>query len=277
MTVPESYIRRLEAQANSALPGSHSLDQPRQNQQGPVQIIQPATASEKLEYQRLSDGGSAERFVQKIKELSSLTTVHDQPLSQANKPDSVTATRYTYAKLNFDCFRKYESLVGGIWSFGRCLPYHHADSEISIKLPPRPYAFYLLQIFEEGYCDYHWFLRSKFRERLALTYSDPQSQASDRNWLCRVSVVLDLAEAWNRGRGSFSCRETGLGGSGCTNVSDIEHGTTIHGASTFQEESPSSPPGSEFFEQCLLLLKLSLEEPTVEDVEALNLIVSALS
>ena len=133
-----------------------------------------------------------------------------------------------------------------------------SDSEVSLKLPPRPYAFHLLEVFEEGYCDYHWFLRRKFRDRLALTYADPQSQAVDRNWLCRVSVVLALAETWNRGR-SFKSSQA----SPSLPTSDVP------------EEPPLAPPGSELFEQCLLLWKMSLEEPLLEDVEALNLIVGA--
>lgn len=34
------------------------------------------------------------------------------------------------------------------------------------------------------------------------------------------------------------------------------------------------PPGTEYFEQGLLMLKVSYEDPTVDDVEALNLAVS---
>lgn len=129
------------------------------------------------------------------------------------------------------------------------------EPEVSFRLPPRPYAFYLLQAFEEGFCDYHWYMRRQFRERLSLTYSDPTSQSGDRNWLCRVSVVLALAETWIQGRKSSP-------------------GESMASNALGSSSGPPLPPGSDFFEQGLLLLKTSSEEPVPEDVEAYNLIVS---
>ena len=126
------------------------------------------------------------------------------------------------------------------------------EPEVSFKLPPKPYAFHLLSVLEEGFSDYHWYLRSRFHSRLNLTYLDPASQSSDRNWLCRVSVVMALAETWNHGRMS-------TGESQCRALTD-----------------PPSPPGSEFFEQGLLLLNTAPEEIVVEHVEACNLIVSCI-
>ncbi len=123
----------------------------------------------------------------------------------------------------------------------------------------------------EGFCEYHWFLRKRFCERLALTYASPSSQSRDRNWLCRVSVVLALAETWNRGRSlpGGAPSPPSLGQYGKPNNEVTSDGLSDRPLTP----QPSLPPGSEFFEQGLLLLKLSLEEPVIEDVEALNLIV----
>ena len=132
----------------------------------------------------------------------------------------------------------------------------------------------MLSVFEEGFCDYHWYLRKRFHERLIQTYASPNSQSWDRSWLCRVSVVLALAETWNRGRAAPDEPSPPLAGQYVKPTADPLGG----GLSGVQLTSqPRLPPGSEFFEQGLLLLKLSLEEPVIEDVEALNLVVSPLT
>ncbi|KAI8242236.1 Proline utilization trans-activator [Colletotrichum sp. SAR 10_99] len=97
--------------------------------------------------------------------------------------------KYTYSRLKFDFLHP----------------------EVHLRLPPRPYAFHLLQAFEEGFSEYHWFLRKDFRDRLI-------SESSET------------------------------------------------------PQAPPPPPGSDYFEQGLMLLKMSSEEPVSEDVEALNLI-----
>ena len=127
---------------------------------------------------------------------------------------------------------------------------------VAFKLPPQSHAFHLLDAFEEGFCDYHWYLRRRFHERLRLTYLHPASQSGDRNWYCRVSVVLALAQTWFYGRSPLS-----------------------EAAPQPASESmdPPLPPGSEFFEQGLLLLKSASEEIVVEHVETCNLIVSRWS
>jgi proline utilization trans-activator len=107
LAVPESYIRGLEAHlytAEETMPRS----QPHQQEQAnhihvsipSVQNDEPASA------ERLSDECSAERFVQKMKELSSLATIGDQSPDQAINATSPSASRYTYAKLDFDFIRK---------------------------------------------------------------------------------------------------------------------------------------------------------------------------
>ena len=127
-------------------------------------------------------------------------------------------------------------------------------------------------MFEEGFCDYHWYLRKRFHERLIQTYANPNSQSWDRSWLCRVSVVLALAETWNRGRAAPDEPCPPLAGQYVKSTADPLGGGGLAGVPLTSQ--PRLPPGSEFFEQGLLLLKLSLEEPVIEDVEALNLVVS---
>jgi proline utilization trans-activator len=117
-----------------------------------------------------------------------------------------------------------------------------------------------------------------------LTYSRPHEQAYDRNWLCRISVVLALAEAWNRGRTSALKRDDGASQqidssdrSGLLDDGNPQSTSSPAASSPMSDASvPPPPPGSDFFEQGLLLLKMSLEEPVIADVEALNLIVSLL-
>ncbi|KAF4900082.1 hypothetical protein CGCF415_v009228 [Colletotrichum fructicola] len=161
--------------------------------------------------------------------------------------------KYTYSRLKFDFLHP----------------------EVHLRLPPRPYAFHLLQAFEEGFSEYHWFLRKDFRDRLMLTYSDPSSQSKDRNWLCRVSVVLALAESFNRSRMTASTHMQLTGEqppSPYGILPPLSSSPTSNSESSETPQAPPPPPGSDYFEQGLMLLKMSSEEPVSEDVEALNLI-----
>lgn len=99
--------------------------------------------------------------------------------------------------------------------------------------------------------------------------------------------MLALAETWNRGRSVLGAAEQptaalppllgqqqfGKLGGGGEAVSGGGGGAPLPLPDAPLHPQPRLPPGSEFFEQGLLLLKLTLEEPIIEDVEALNLIV----
>ena len=164
---------------------------------------------------------------------------------------------YTYVTLKSD-------LIGELYlnQCQRCrILTARAEPRMVIKLPPANLAMKLLDIFEEIFCDYHWFLRRDFRSRLALLYSDPTAQSRDRNWLCRASVVFALATTFLYGP---------------TNSGDIEVGWKSELAAT-GDDNAALPPGSDMFEQGVLLLKITLEEPTTEDIEALNLMVCEVS
>lgn len=106
----------------------------------------------------------------------------------------------------------------------------------------------LLDIFEDIFCDHHWFLRRDFRERAQLLFSDPKTQSQDRSWLSRASLVFALATTF-----MYGSQPSG-------------------GVAAEQYETPTLP-GSDLFEQAVALLNVSSEEPTTEDVEALNLMV----
>ena len=131
---------------------------------------------------------------------------------------------------------------------------------MALELPPYHYAIHLVDRFETFLgSDYHWYLRKKFRARLEKTYQDLTSQAIDRNWLCRLSVVLALGE-------SFGERAPSL-------VLDGENISPQEALSSNATARAPTVPGHELFEQALLLFDLPFEEPTVEHVESLNLIV----
>lgn len=110
-----------------------------------------------------------------------------------------------------------------------------------VKLPLQNQVMSLVNVFEETNGNYHWYLRKTFQERIRQTYSDPTGQAGDRNWFCRLLVVLAIAQA--------------------------------------QKPEPKSPlapmtvlSGLDLFGQAISLFGIS-EVPTQDDIEALNLMV----
>ncbi|TVY75135.1 putative transcriptional regulatory protein [Fusarium oxysporum f. sp. cubense] len=120
------------------------------------------------------------------------------------------------------------------------------EPRILIKLPSASLAMKLLDTFEEIFCDHHWFLRRDFRERVQLLFTDPKTQSQDRSWLSRASLVFALATTFM-------------------------YGSQPSGELTTEQSENPTPPGSDLFEQAVALLNVSSEEPTTEDVEALNL------
>lgn len=111
--------------------------------------------------------------------------------------------------------------------------------------------------------DYHWYRKRQFHAHIDRLFDSSQSHTVDRTWLCCFSVALALGESYN------------------DNVSpsfllDNRTGISTHDTTTENLEQVK-PPGVELFKQALLLLRPSYEEPTIEQVEALNLIVSRSS
>ncbi|KAF4965461.1 hypothetical protein FSARC_6763 [Fusarium sarcochroum] len=223
ITVPESYLREIEGEASVSRQTSLP-DRQATSPQGETSHFSPASDS-LAGASHLRQDCAAEHFIQKLKDLSVL--LHPfvqsgdcQPLETSKDKDNV------YFRLKSDL----------------------GQPELLAKLPSRQNAIDLLNIFEEEFCDYHWFLRKDFRERLYRTYSDPTSQSGDRNWFCRVSAVLALAQS----------------------SEDDPTPDSQEAESSTNSTLPS--PGSGLFEQAVRLFRIS-EEPTLGDMEASNLMV----
>lgn len=109
-----------------------------------------------------------------------------------------------------------------------------------------------------GY-DYHWYRKRHFRLMVETFYKDPQSQCIDRTWLSCLSIVLALGESYNDNISPSFFVDERL-------QSTMQHATR-------SGSQNDAPPGIELFEQGLLLFKPCYEQPTIEQIEALNLIV----
>ncbi|KAG5784638.1 hypothetical protein H9Q73_001702 [Fusarium xylarioides] len=129
-------------------------------------------------------------------------------------------------------------------------------SRESLSLPPYEYASQLVARAEQEFGDCHTFLRKSFLRRFHATYRGQQSETCDRKWLCRLFFVLALAE----------CTTTTKQPIQLTSDRAAVPATLLDAPS---ENMLSS--GVELFEHGLSLLNTSYEEPTVDDVEALNL------
>lgn len=136
------------------------------------------------------------------------------------------------------------------------------ETRVCVKLPSHSYALYQISQFESFIgSDYHWFRKQRFREKMEAAYHTSQSQAVDRIWLCCFSIVLALGESYNDNTSPSFILGDNIG---------INHESQKSG----QDDQGVAPPGIELFKQGLRLLKLAYEEPTIEQIEALNLIVS---
>jgi proline utilization trans-activator len=115
--------------------------------------------------------------------------------------------------------------------------------------------------------DYHWFLQNTFRCQVDRLYQDPHcSYARDRIWLCRLLTTLAIGQSYV----SDSPLVISFDGSyNHTGDTDVRSGVT-----DAEIKKSTTPPGTEYFEQALALLHIPYEEPRIEHVEVLNLIVS---
>lgn len=149
--------------------------------------------------------------------------------------------------------------------FAGPFPYTHntVGDNVSIQLPPYPYAVQLVSQFEAFMAwEYHWYRRQDFHTTLEATYRSPDSpRARNRIWLCKVMAVLALGESYN----SYEPPLINLSQSAEASTLSVEKNVT---------RNPYLP-GVRFFEQALSLFKMPSEEPEIEHVEALNLIVSS--
>ncbi|KAF2021036.1 hypothetical protein BU24DRAFT_487536 [Aaosphaeria arxii CBS 175.79] len=246
LTVPESYIRNLEANASrlSAAPATYyPAVSSRPNDVG-THANGATSSGSHSKAELLVEDPTTEGFVSRLKRFrqpylagSSSQLPHDSQSSPSNVGGNTPQeSAYEYVRLNFDT----------------------KNPSLSIKLPPYPYALVLLNQFDVflGH-DWHWFLRKTFREKLNVTYQQPFSdEASDRTWLCRLLVVFALGESYNSGQPP--------------EIHFLPDGS--HASHSFPDRESKPPPGTQFFEQALALLNIRHENPSIDQVEALNLI-----
>jgi hypothetical protein len=178
-----------------------------------------------------------EHFVQKLKDLSSLLYPFLQARNSCQPLELSKDSRYVYFRL--------EAAANGKLTQKRPVPIPNSDitleSELLVKLPLQNQVMNLVSIFEETNGNYHWYLRKRIQERIRQTYSYPTSQAGDRNWFCRLLVVLAIVEAQKPDPESYSAPIEALS-------------------------------GPDLFWQAASLFSIS-EVPSTDDIETLNLMV----
>lgn len=114
--------------------------------------------------------------------------------------------------------------------------------------------------------DYHWFLHGTFRNQVEMLYQDPYcSYARDKIWLCRLLTTLAIGESY------ISDSPLVIRFDGSHN--DTGNADSRGSAMDNSMKKSMNPPGTELFEQALTLLHVPYEEPRIEHVEVLNLIV----
>ncbi|KAK3185731.1 hypothetical protein K4F52_005596 [Lecanicillium sp. MT-2017a] len=239
VSVPESYLRQLENQTQGA------TSRPRQQEyrperhtavagydEGPVQRGTPVD--------RLISDSTTEHFISKLTKVYSHSSQGAGFATDAGvrgDEDGAVPPKHTYISLEYD----------------------NAQQTISIKLPPHSYASYLFGQFETFIgSDYYWFRKRIFRAKLDSIYHATRLQSEDRIWLACFSVVMALGESYS----DNSAPAFTLG------IADGVRADTLESASPAQ----MVPPGFEFFKQALLLVQFPYEEPTLEQIEAINLI-----
>lgn len=270
ITVSEAYLKSLQQRASqpvadSQLPTTATVHTP------------PSTGHETDSFRRDSttrgaapfDNSTTENFVSGLRKMGthdvlapiefppkagSARHVNGQPLEHVT-----SASRYDYFHVNSDelCTNNYIRPVSVLTNM--------KASNITIKLPPYPYAIQLVSQFEAyvGF-EYHWYLRQTFRQKLDDTYKDSSSlRAQDRTWLCQLLCVLALGESYNSHE-VLSIQVTDYDVIGDPN-------SETDGKYSFK------PPGTTFFEQAMSIFKMPSEHPTMDHVQALNLIVGSQS
>jgi proline utilization trans-activator len=113
-------------------------------------------------------------------------------------------------------------------------------SNMWLNLPDQGYATLLVHVvFRFIGADYYFFLKKSFLEQLDATYRDPL--AADPVWLSKMFTVLALGELYSTAMSPMS--------------------------------SNGKTPGMQFFQQALSVFQDLYEDPTVDYIEALLLIV----
>ncbi|RTE82884.1 hypothetical protein BHE90_002557 [Fusarium euwallaceae] len=250
--VPESYLQRIDRSLNELTEAirNHTLDTGgKSGDASRNQINNPSRQFEGLQAHPVVDSmignSTSEAFVLKLRETGSFArrsedALDPRPSLDHSSPRLLGTSLQGHARMRFDTL----------------LP------NITFQLPPYSYAMQLMTRAEEEFGDYHTFLRKSFWKRFHATYRGDECEANDRNWLCRLSLVLALAEANTTTRKPIQVTPD----DGVVETFPAAGVTALE-----QETAPILSAGVELFEQGLVLLKVAYEEPTVDDVEALNL------
>lgn len=270
LTVPEDYLRGLQsevAQLRQSLSNATAASARGQSRGsiGDQQTQSPGDTSR----ERLIEDSTTEHFIRKLKgiqnapastrsaEYSNQATPHTHWSGESVENEKSTTPSYTYVPLDYDNTGKSLNLL----KHGTLVAHTPQETRVFVKLPPHSYALYLLGQFESFIgSDYHWYRKQRFRDKMEAAYHTSQPQSMDRTWLCCFSVALALGESYNDSTSPSFLLQDNIG--------------VNHDGQLGDESQGVAPPGIELFKQGLLLLKPSYEQPTIEQVEALNLIVS---
>ncbi|KAF2008429.1 hypothetical protein BU24DRAFT_497895 [Aaosphaeria arxii CBS 175.79] len=257
VVVSEVYLQRLQALAEtnivnhgSSTPLNLEADVTSRGPEHNGALGTPRSTLANREYraEKLTlKHATAEAFVSGLQRLSTKdaesspeSTFQNDWTSRADSY-SVGATEvssYDYVSLNFDT----------------------SCENVSIQLPPYPYAVQLVSQFETFMAwEYHWYCRKEFHSSLEGTYRCPDSARSrNRIWLCKMMAVLALGESYN----SYE-----------PPLIDLSQASEkSHRPGQDKDTRDSYLPGLRFFEQALSLFKMPSEEPDIQHIEALNLI-----
>ncbi|KAL3471078.1 fungal-specific transcription factor domain-containing protein [Aspergillus californicus] len=241
VTVTESYLRNLEARVAQ----SDAIVAIQHPPLTPVEVPPPEIPSNRGENafsDPLVEDPTSEVFVSGLRRLQSPTSLVGADFSN---PAAILPSPLIGGSHQREPYEYYQ------------LDYDTLNPPCSFKLPPYPYALILLERFGVfvGH-DWHWFLRQTFRKRLDSTYKDPKArELKDRIWLCQLLVVFALGESYNS-----------------EPIPEIRLGNATPEMAIDEEQIAHQPPGTEFFEQALTLLKVRYEDPSIDQIEALNLV-----
>ncbi|KAI0161791.1 hypothetical protein GGR52DRAFT_586018 [Hypoxylon sp. FL1284] len=180
VTVSESYLKSLESALAESGPSDVGKEYPDNAlRDGLARDAETACAHRPLD--PLVENSTVELFVSKLKQTPKL------------KQSSGTLGSRTRSSFSHDGDVKRESTTSPMYEYF-ALNYDTSHAKCTFKLPPYPYAIYLLDQFTiySGY-DWHWFRLNTFRRRLDNVYSTMNSgESKDRIWLCRLLVVFAL-------------------------------------------------------------------------------------
>ncbi|VUC29706.1 unnamed protein product [Clonostachys rosea] len=252
ITVPESYLKHLEGGLarpevpHGAVPRHISFEAADAAGQRSTQDAVPNLARQRFDV--VVENSTAEQFVSKLKQIRDAKSSF---CAHGTQSESLSGARTEESQLPPTPFAQYEYFE---------LTFDTTPATCTFKLPPYPYVVHLLEQFSIylGH-DWHWFRPHTFHKKVHNTYKVAGSEESkDRVWLCKLLVVLALAESFDKDRQP--------------EITIDLHGREEQSSADFGSSKSLRPPGLEFFEQALRILTLPYENACIDHVEILNMI-----